>query len=233
MQLLKLFYESVDTEGCSVFLWDPFLKRLNLVDTTGIEGNPTNDSVYYSIGEGLTGTIARNKTPTLLNELQEKDWIHKWMEITQHPQTSLLAIPIMRPSKPDEILGFIRIVNKLNKISPVVDYFDKDDMNLVMQACRLISLFIENHQNEHVREVVAMQMGHEMLTSAIAIRGSSERLIRKWKSPSFPEDSVKSYLNDILDLSNLQIAQIRTIEYSGKVLVLHLKLISIGLKLVI
>ncbi|MEN8218659.1 MAG: GAF domain-containing sensor histidine kinase [Pseudomonadota bacterium] len=210
-------------EGCSVFLWDPFSNLLSLTQTTGIKYQPKKNEVYYYLGEGLTGGIAQKKEHLIIKNLAniddtnlDKNYEHKWLEDTEHVGKSFMGIPIMSPSRPNELLGVIRFTNRLNFRAPVVDFFCNKDFTLVKHVCNLIALYMEYEQSERVRTAFAKQMAHEMMAPAAAIRGSAERLIRKWNSPNFPIAKVYDYLNSILDHAELQVALTRTIQYMWK-----------------
>lgn len=209
-------------EGCSVFRWDPTKNWLSLAQTTGImaqDGQRTPKSeIYYNNGEGITGRVAELKKICIvdLENITDKDFkvdhCHKWKETTIHQGKSFLSIPIMSPSRPHELVGVIRFTNRINNLSTVVDYFSNDDIEIVKHACNLIGLYMEYDQSELVRMSFARQMAHEMLTPAIAIRGDASQLLDYWKEDSFPKDKIDSYLRDIFDHSELQIALTRTIQ---------------------
>jgi len=210
-------------EGCSVFLWDPFYNRLSLSQTTGILEKPKKSDVYYYLSEGLTGQIAKNKEPVIVCDLNnitdgriKRNYTHKWREETNHQGKSFMAIPIMSPSRPNDLVGVIRFTNRLNPLAPIVDYFSNQDLQLVQHACNMIALYMEYEQSQRVRTAFAMQMAHEMLTPAVGIRASAHRLLKKKNSPSFSEGHVNSYLSDIYDHAELQVALTKTIEFLWK-----------------
>lgn len=210
-------------EGCSVFIWDPFSNLLRLAQSTGITGKPLKADVFYYLGEGLTGTIAAERRPLILEDVRKlgetgisEHYEHKWTESTRSSGRSFMGIPIMSPSHPSELLGVIRFTNKLNPLGDVVDKFSDEDYDLVNHATNLIALYMDYEQGEKIRTAFAMQMAHEMLTPATAIRGSARRLQRYWFLAKFPKRKVDDYLNSILDHSELQIALTRTIEYVWK-----------------
>ncbi len=206
-------------EGCSIFILDPFKNRLNLTQTTGISGKPPKSEVSYSLGEGLTGTVAATRGRLIIQDVKNmdemthfKNYEHKFTEETLHIGESFMAIPIMSPSHRSELLGVIRFTNRLNPMSDVVDRFSEEDFQLISHAMNLIALYMDYEQGEARRTAFAMQMAHEMLTPAMAIRGSARRLRLK-AFTKFHPSQVTDYLDSILDHAELQIALNRSIEY--------------------
>lgn len=208
-------------EGCSIFSWDPFINRLSLSQTTGIKNKPFKEDVYYYLGVGLTGYLAEEKKSAILadlNNIVEDDFArsyeHKWQEETPHQGTSFMSLPIMSPSHSNELLGIIRFVNRLNMLSPVVDTFSKQDFDLISHACNLIALYMEQEKNGKIQTVFAMQMAHEMLTPAVAIRSSARRLQQRISDEEFVSLNGKKYLQSIQEHADLQAALTRTIEFA-------------------
>jgi len=213
----------IQYEGCSVFVWDPLYNRFALAQTTGIEGKPKKSEVFYYLGEGLTGTIAETKESILIKDLNniennklKQEYTHKWREATDHGGKSFMGIPIMSPSNPREMVGIIRFTNRLNPLAPVVDYFSQEDFDLVKHVCNFFALYMEFEQSAKVNTAFAMKMSHEMMTPATAIKGSAERLLRKWRDADFPQEQIDTYLKAIYNHAELEIALTRTIEYVWK-----------------
>jgi len=213
-------------EGCSVFIWDPFYNRLALSQTTGLVGKPRKSTVNYLLGEGITGCIAELKETIVIDDLDNiqdeiscNEYIHKYQEETNNEPKTFFGIPIMSPSRPDEIIGVIRLTNRLNHVGDVIDYFSIDDCELIEHACRLIALYMDYEYSEKVRLAFAMQMAHEMQTPAFSIRGTSDRLIKNWETGVVSDEKKFKYINDIFDQSSLQVALSNSIIHWGKGLV--------------
>lgn len=208
-------------EGCSIFIWDPIANRLSLSRTTGIEGKPKNSDVYYYLGEGVTGAVARAKKPVLIPDLNQIEdprlksaQMHKWKEATPHSGVSFMIVPISSPSNPSDLLGVIRFTNRLNPNSRSLDYFSNEDLELVQEAANLVTLYMERDYAERIRGAYAMQMAHEVKTPAMAIRGTADRLSRKMFDGSLRAGRIRDYIASIYDHAELQIALTQTIEYT-------------------
>lgn len=217
----RIFRRFFDYEGASVFIWDSFDNRYNLLVTTGLEY--FKEECFYNIGEGLTGEAASEKKAKIyddlmmLEKINDPRYLHKYREKTSHYGMTLLAVPILSPSNPDNVLGIIRFTNKLNKCSEirgnnVLDYFNDADVELIKNASHYLALNIENYLAEEERKDFISKMSHEFKTPANAIRVTAERALRKFKMNDlrFMETQLEHYMQSIIDFSNLQIMQVTT-----------------------
>ncbi|MHB8762873.1 MAG: sensor histidine kinase [Deferrisomatales bacterium] len=206
-------------EASSVFIWDMFHHRLSLAQTTGLKGSPKRDDVYYSLGQGLTGYVARTKEPIILEDLArppeklDLEHLHLWEEDTPHKKTTFMGIPIMSPSATDELVGVIRFANRLNALAPVMDYFSDEDLAVLQHACTLLALYLKNEQNEQRMVAFSRQMSHEIMTPAVGIRGTADVLIRRLGTPDFPDSRVRQYLRDINEQCQFQIELTRMVQF--------------------
>lgn len=227
--ITKIFRKCLKYEGCSIFLWDPFLNHLALVQTTGIAiprnevRPPRKTDVTYLLGEGITGTAAEHQEPILirdLNNLSDELLANRhdverepWKELTSNPGTSFMAIPITRPSNPKDLLGIIRFTNKLNPLCHVIDYFSEEDLDNIRHACNLIALYMEQDRSDQEMASFAKRMSHEIGAPAFSIRGSAKTLLHRWLSKDFPPPKVNDYLSSIKDHADLQMAVTRSVTY--------------------
>lgn len=169
----RIFRRYFDYEGASVFIWDSFDNRYNLLATTGLES--ARNECFYEIGEGLTGKAASEKKAKIYDDLvalefkHDSRYLHKYKEETPHLGRTLLAVPILSPSNPDKVLGIIRFTNKINRFSKmsrkdVVDYFNDADVELIKNASHYLALNIENYLAEEERKDFISKMPHEFST---------------------------------------------------------------------
>lgn len=226
----RIFKKYFKYEGASVFIWDSFDNRYNLLCTTGLE--QYEGVAYYENGEGLTSIPASEKNAKIYDDLEylEKSryprYMHKYKEKTEHPGKTLLVVPILRPSNPDNVLGIIRFTNKINKQSveegaSVIDHFNYSDIELIKNAFHYLALNVENYLAEEERKDFISKMSHEFKTPANAIRVTADRVLRKYKSNNsmFMQKQFEHYIESIIDYSTLQIMQVTTnlfLNKSGK-----------------
>lgn len=217
-RIIKSFF---DYEGASVYIWDSFDNRFNLLDTTGLM--PSDGDAFYEHGEGLTGLAASEKKAKIydnllwLEDIRFPRYMHKHREKTYHVGKTLLAVPILRPSNSDDVVGIIRFTNKINKQSvkegtPVIDYFNKDDVELIENASHYLALNIENYLAEEERKAFISKMSHEFKTPANSIRVTAERALRKVQTGDtrFMRTQHEHYMKSIVDCSTLQLMQVKT-----------------------
>jgi signal transduction histidine kinase len=214
----KLSQHYIPCEGCSIFVWDPIFSRLTLEQTTGIKNRPRKKDVYYNLGEGLTGFVANNRKEMIIPELSnisdqliKSEYLHRWQENTAHEPKSWMAVPIMNPAQPEELVGIIRFTNRLNSYDKIsIDCFTQGDLVLIDHISNLLGLYIQADNLERLQTAFAKQMAHEMLTPSAAIRGTGKRLLTNWQMMS--DNNINSYLQDIIDQTELQIALTRTVQ---------------------
>ena len=215
----KVFKKYFDYEGASVFIWDSYENRYNLLSTTGLE--PYDGDAYYENGEGLTSATASEKNAKIYDDLIHLErikyhrYMHKYKEKTEHTGETLLTVPILRPSNPNDVVGIIRFTNKINKQSkkegsPIIDHFNTADVELVKYASHYLALNVENYIAEEERRDFISKMSHEFKTPATAIRVTAERALRKYSTPSFMQTQFEHYMESIVDYSTLQLMQVST-----------------------
>ena len=207
----KIFPKYLNYEGCSLFIWDPFYNVLSLSQTTGIEGSHRKSEVSYQLGEGLTGYTSQRGQYTIIKDLQNieqeefrKEYEHLFAEVTSNRKTSFMALPIKSPSEADERLGVLRFTNRLNSFSNTIDYFSKEDLDLVNYAVSLLALYIDNYQSNRKNSAFAAQLAHEINTPTISVLASVRRLIRNVENQSFLDRYLRPYLKTIMDNTDLQ-----------------------------
>ena len=213
----------VPYEGASIFIYNPMTNRLLLLQTTGLVGNPNRNDVTYNLGEGLTGLVAEKRKAIVINGFEmEKDPLQpdyhkeKWIEETGNNVKSIMVLPIVYPSNSHELLGVIRLVNRTNPMTGFIDFFSNKDKDLMDYACKLICPYMEIERNEKENDRFLMQATHEMQAPLISIKGTADRLLRKWDDKLFPETKKKDYLGSIFDHSKLAIFLIQKLEYLWK-----------------
>ena len=219
----RIFRKYFDYEGASVFIWDTFDNRFNLLSTTGLK--PYQGVAYYENGEGLTSLPASVKNAVIYDDLKFLESIgyppyrHKYIEVTKNPGKTLLTVPILRPSNPEDVMGIIRFTNKINNQSkiekegaPIIDYFNNVDVELIKNALHYLALNVENYLAEEEHRDFISKMSHEFKTPATAIKATAERVLRKQKAGDtvFMQTRFEHYMESIIDYSTLQLIQVTT-----------------------
>lgn len=200
----ELLRKQCDYEGASIFAWDSYHNRFNLLATTGITNiNNTKDVFYYS-GEGLTGRSACGNSIIIYDSLsQEKnniDHIEKWKEDTVHQGATMMIVPIIRVASDDEVIGIIRIINKVNsENNTVLDYFNDFDIIVLKYISEQIALILESYLGKELQNDFITRLTHEIQTPARSIYKSAIQLAKHFddNDMQFVWQNLRKYLDDI------------------------------------
>ena len=214
--LKELLWIQCEYEGASVFIWDACDNHFKLAASTGLE-NYGKETVYYYGGEGLTGRVAITKRIAVYNSIKNKkgngDHLEKWKEKTHHEGKTLMVIPILRVSNSNDVIGIIRIVNKLNKENhKTLDFFNALDVDVIGFLSNQLSLILESYLSDGMKSDFLRQLSHEMLTPAQSISKSAISLIHYYVEgeEEFLQQNLRKYLDDILYYSEFQKWQVKT-----------------------
>jgi signal transduction histidine kinase len=211
--LNDVLYKYCKYEGASFFIWDSYMNHYKLLSSTGIEGIQKNNynNVVYQAGKNKTGSVADTKKPIIYDDLTANgNSHHKYKEETIHVGKTMMAIPIFRPSKRDEVIGILRFTNKQNSTNTdVIDHFNDADVEIMAYASDYLALIIDYFLGEKERHDFISKLSHEFISPASSIRNSADRLLKN-NNPAFIERNFVSYLGDIRDLAELQLQQADT-----------------------
>ena len=213
-----------DYEGASVFIWDSYDNRFNLLTTTGIKNNPLNKDVFYYPKEGLTGKVVDREAKIyddLITLKQQKFHIYKYECDTKHEGETMLVVPILRPSNPNNVIGILRFINKINEQSKTtkeykIDYFNDNDVKLIEYASHYLALNIDYFLGEEERNSLISKLSHESQTPANAIRVSADMILKKMGDDRFMRMQFNHYVKSIYEYANLQMWQARSNLYISK-----------------
>ncbi len=211
------FRSFFDYQASSVFIWDSYHARYNLVSTTD-KSIDVNDSKYsYEKGVGSTGRVGITGRPYISDNCNHQ---YQWCEkMINDPQT-IMIVPILNPSDPKDVIGIIRFLNKKNLLnSSVIDYFNEVDLELVEFAAKYLSLVVDFYNQKKEQSRFISRLTHEFNTPANAIFKSVDRLLDNINDDVFLEKYLKPYLENIMYYAELQHWQARSTLYmtqSGK-----------------
>jgi len=236
--LKTILYENCCAyEGASFFIWDSFMNYYTLLSTNSeielevidddkkyykkINNKKDYHEVFYQSGDGLTGQVAETNKSMIYDDLNVEEnnpqYLHKSRELTTNQGKTMMVVPIFRPSKTDEVIGILRLVNKKNKKNGnFLDYFNDTDEKLVNYACKYLALTIDYFLAEEEQHNFISKLSHEFRTPANTIRITSDRLIKNKKNRDFLNDNFDSYMESIFFSAELQIQQSTTNMYVSK-----------------
>lgn len=206
--VFRLFF---DYQASSVFIWDSYHTRYNLVSTTD-KSIDVNDSKYsYAKGIGSTGRVGESGCPYISDECNHQ---YKWCEIMEKPPHTVMIVPILNPSDPKDVIGIIRFLNKKNPVkTKFIDYFNDVDLKLVEFSAKYLSLVIDFYNKKKEQSRFISRLTHEFNTPANSIYKSVDRLLNNIDDIVFLERYLKPYLENIHYFAELQRWQARSTLY--------------------
>ena len=207
-------------QGVSFFIWDSYQNRFNLLESTGIKGVTDSQTVFYQLGEGLTGLAGMRKRTLIYNNLEEErensDHKEKWIEDTLDIGETMMIVPILSPSG-DNAIGLLRLVNKVNFANEkFIDYFNDRDVDLMSFASNYIALSIDYLLRETSQNDFITKLSHEFYTPALSIHKTADQIKRYKDDEEFMKTRFQSYIQDIIYYAEFQQWQATTNLYLSK-----------------
>lgn len=223
MEELKRF---ITFDTCSIFMWDPIYHKLALKKSLASEfssNKPDSRShsskPFYFPGEGKTGKVYQTGKPLIIDDINASSKKDKFQfrEKTLHELKSFMAVPIINPARPFEILGVIRLVNRLNHFNhDIVDYFSSDDYSLINDFGSLLALHLEVEQSEKIRTAFAKHMEHEITGPIISTKNDADRILDKKKNNRLETWQFTNNLEHIIETASLLESIIKNVQYTWK-----------------
>ncbi|MBX9916517.1 MAG: GAF domain-containing sensor histidine kinase [Nitrosomonas sp.] len=216
-------YIAFDT--CSIFMWDPTLHKLELKKSLAsvFESNLDNKSQHknpsYSAGEGKTGKVYQTGEPLIIDNIKTSNERNKFLfrEKTQHELRSFMAVPIIHPARPLEVLGVIRLVNRLNHFNhDIVDYFGPDDYSLIKKFSSLLALHLEVEQSEKMRKAFVNHMEHEIAGPITSIKNDADRILQRKEQNRLQDWQLEENLKHIIETAGLLESITQNVRFTGK-----------------
>lgn len=218
-QIKKIIGLFCPSQGASFFMWDNYQNRYRMVATTGLKPHEDRDP-YYLKGEGLTGWMGTHPKPFISDNITSETSgspIGKYSEIMSEKAQTAIFIPIISPSTKDNVIGVFRLINKKNACNnDVIDYFNGVDADWMSYAAEYLALVVDRYQREDEQTAFISKLAHEFKTPANAIYKSADRLKEHINEPSFLDKYLPSYLDNIIDFSQLQTWQANATLYLAR-----------------
>ena len=197
------------SQGASIFIWDNYQNRFNLIATTGLVGDPDSNDVFYQLGDGRTGHIGQSGIPLITDDITKEEAKNGmsglFREKLKDDAKTEMFIPIKNPSNEKEVIGVFRMVNKKNvSYDSTIDYFNDADVEIMMDASEYLALIIANYQKEEIQYEFIDKLTHEFITPANAIWKTANRLYSHMSDVEFMNKNLSPYLENIIDFSELQ-----------------------------
>jgi phosphoserine phosphatase RsbU/P len=130
--ILSKALELTGSSGGSVILYDSKMNRLDILASHGLSQS-TAESLKLEVGEGITGWVAREKKPLLINDVTRDD-----RYVQANPEVkSELAVPMLDHG---ELIGVI------NMDAFTLNAFEQEDEDLLCSFAGMATVALRNAQ---------------------------------------------------------------------------------------
>ncbi|MFN8465772.1 MAG: response regulator [Caldilineaceae bacterium] len=206
LTLVKSISEFTDTEGSSVWLWDPtHLDFLHCVAIYPQRESAELAEMALSPGEGIAGWVAQHGESVVLDDANA-DPRHSRLgdRKLQYPIRSLMAVPLRAR---DKIIGVLELVNNRHgRYSPndqVLAETLASSAAIAIENARLFSNLRERTEELQVRneelDAFAHTVAHDLKTPLALVMGFGE-MLRDSYDLLQPQE-IEMYLSHIIDNS--------------------------------
>lgn len=199
------FKSFFDYQAASVFIWDSYHTRYNLVSSTDKSVDKYDSKKSYEKGEKSTGHVGEKAQPYISDNCNHQyKWCEKLKDEKDKPQT-VMIVPILNPSNPKDVIGIIRFLNKKNPVrDEFVDYFNDVDLKLVVFAAKYLSLVIDFYNKKEEQSRFISRLTHEFKTPANSIYKTVDRILNNINNEDFLNIYLKPYLEGVRGYAELQ-----------------------------
>lgn len=201
----KEFKSFFNYQAASVFIWDSYHTRYNLVSSTDKSVDKYDSKYSYEKGEGSTGHVGETGRPYISDNCNHPyKWCEKLKDEKDKPLT-VMIVPILNPSDPKDVVGIIRFLHKKNPVrDEFVDYFNDVDLKLVEFAAKYLSLVIDFYNKKEEQSRFISRLTHEFKTPANSIFKTVDRILNNINNEDFIKTYLRSYLEGVRDYAELQ-----------------------------
>lgn len=213
--------ETMRVEACSIYEWSPLHIGYRLSATTGVHTPTGKKLIIDRKGSGLISVVAERGVPILMDDIGDiertkialgrsidEGLLKQNAEVTTHPQTTGMFIPVRNPILPRDHLpsAIIKFVNKRHPLVNFVDFFDVEDQLLGEEIARMIALYEEQARGLRQQEAFALQFGHEAQAPAVGIRGTADRILYRLERGGLEPGQIASMARDMFDFAEIMIS---------------------------
>lgn len=164
----------MDTETCSVFLYDPETEELYSQVSTDIKKN----EIRIPSDQGVTGWVFNNRKIQIITDpYNDPRFLQKFDRDTGKRTRNMLCIPLI--NRDDVCIGTLQVLNKAR------GEFSKEDKDLLVGASYYVVIALENAKLykelktlDKARKRVVDHLSHELLTP-LSIISSALGIVKK------------------------------------------------------
>lgn len=141
-KVVEVTAEPLRFEDCSVFLIDDHSGHLVLQASHGVLAEREAGSIYYHLGEGLTGWVAEHGQPVRMEDPhRDPRWNTRLKEFPDEEVGAFLAVPIVSR---DKVLGVLRVLRRKSQSPWLSNRFSEVDERILTTIASQLGAAVEN-----------------------------------------------------------------------------------------
>lgn len=165
----------MDTEKCSVFIFDKKKNELWSRVSTDLEAN----EIRFSADYGIAGWVFQHRKPLIINDAYSDPRFYPGVDQKTHFKTrNILCLPLI--NRKGTCIGTLQVINKTS------GDFTSDDEELLLSVSHYITIALENAKLyddlkvlDKAKERVINHLSHELKTPLAVLSASFKRLYQQ------------------------------------------------------
>ncbi|MCP4578680.1 MAG: GAF domain-containing protein [Deltaproteobacteria bacterium] len=194
----------MDTEKCSVFIFDEKKNELWSRVSTDLEAN----EIRFSAHTGIAGWVFQNRQPLIINDAYSDPRFYPGVDRKTHFKTrNILCLPLI--NRKGTCIGTLQVINKTS------GDFTSDDEELLLSVSHYITIALENARLyddlkvlDKAKERVINHLSHELKTPLAVLSAAFKRLYQLLDSDAHP-NAHKTFLRGKRQIQRLMDLEIK------------------------
>jgi signal transduction histidine kinase len=194
----------MDTEKCSVFIFDKKKNELWSRVSTDLEAN----EIRFSAHTGIAGWVFQHQKPLIINDAYSDPRFYPGVDRKTHFKTrNILCLPLI--NRKGTCIGTLQVINKIS------GDFTSDDEELLLSVSHYITIALENARLyddlkvlDKAKERVINHLSHELKTPLAVLSAAFKRLYQLLDSDAHP-NADKTFLRGKRQIQRLMDLEIK------------------------
>jgi signal transduction histidine kinase len=194
----------MDTEKCSVFIFDKKKNELWSRVSTDLEAN----EIRFPAHTGIAGWVFQHQMPQIINDAYSDPRFYPGVDHKTHFKTrNILCLPLI--NRKGDCIGTLQVINKIS------GDFTTDDEELLLSVCHYITIALENARLyddlkvlDKAKERVINHLSHELKTPLAVLSAAFKRLHQKLNPDEHP-NAHKTFLRGKRQIQRLMDLEIK------------------------
>jgi signal transduction histidine kinase len=165
--IMDVAIDLVEAEEASILFYDQHFHRLYFETATNADSSPLLQKLFIP-EESIAGWVALNRTPQIVNNVQQDERHFDIDQKINFISRSLIAVPLIARQK---LIGVLEVLNKKQ------GQFDEEDQEILLALAAQAAVAIENSRLFQQSDLIA-EFVHELRTPMSSIFTASYLLQR-------------------------------------------------------